>query len=245
MPNASPFSRRHLLGWAGGLTAAAVLGAPLFAAGMLRRPAGPAPTAPIPAPLIDNPAAGRTSETIVLAGGCFWGIQGVFQHVKGVTAAVSGYAGGRAATAHYEVVGTGTTGHAESVQITFDPRQVTLGQLLRIFFTVGTDPTQVNQQFPDAGPQYRSVVFFSTPAQKRVAEAYIAQLNAAHVFAAPIATQVTANPGFYAAEAYHQNYLTLHPTQPYIATYDLPKVEALKRMFPAFYRAQPVLVRAP
>ena len=168
----------------------------------------------------------------------------MFQHVKGVTSAVSGYCGGGRATAQYEVVGTGTTGHAESVQVTFDPRQVTLGQLLRIFFTVGTDPTQVNQQFPDAGPQYRSVVFYSTPTQKRVAEAYIAQLNQARVFAAPIATQISANSGFFPAEGYHQDYLYLHPNQPYIATYDVPKVEALKRMFPAFYRAQPVLVRA-
>lgn len=196
------------------------------------------------------PAATTKSATaaglqkVVFAGGCFWGIQGVFQHVNGVTKAVSGYAGGKKETADYETVGTGKTGHAESVEVTFDPKKVSYEDLLRIFFSVATDPTQLNQQFPDGGPQYRGVIFYNTPDQKRVTEAYIAQLNAAKAFRKPIVTKVQANSGFYAAEGYHQDYLYLHPGEPYIAIYDIPKVKALKKYFPAQYRDQPMLVAA-
>ncbi|HZZ34720.1 MAG TPA: peptide-methionine (S)-S-oxide reductase MsrA [Caulobacteraceae bacterium] len=195
----------------------------------------------LPAPATDAPAKAGL-QTAVLSGGCFWGVQGVFQHVKGVTKAVSGYAGGRASTASYELVGTGTTGHAESVQITFDPKQISYGQILRIFFSVATDPTQVGGQFPDRGPQYRTEIFYADADQKRVAQAYIAQLTKARAFPRPIATRVDPLTGFYPAEAYHQDYLTLHPTQGYIATYDIPKVQALKALFPTHYRTNPVLV---
>ena len=180
----------------------------------------------------------------MLAGGCFWGIQGVFAHVKGVTNVVSGYSGGEAKTAHYGMVGTGRTGHAEAVRITFDPKQISYGQVLQIFFSVATDPTQLNRQFPDQGPQYRSNVFFASPAQQATATAYIAQLNRAKSFGKPIVTRVDALQGFFPAERYHQNYLTLHPEQPYITTYDLPKVAALKSLFPEVYRAAPVLAKS-
>ncbi len=189
-----------------------------------------------------NPRSGQ--ETVVFSGGCFWGVQGVFEHVKGVRSAVSGYAGGAAATAHYEMVSTGTTGHAESVKITFDPRVISFGQLLQIFFSVATDPTQLNQQFPDNGPQYRSEVFFTTPAQAAEARSYIAQLDRDHAFQRPIVTRVDPLVGFYPAEGYHQDYLVRHPDWPYIATYDLPKVEALKTLFPKRFKAQPTLVLA-
>ena len=197
----------------------------------------------LPAPKIDvaTTAAGKL-ETAVLAGGCFWGVQGVFQHVKGVKMVYSGYSGGLGATAHYELVGTGTTGHAESVQIVFDPAQISFGEVLRIFFTVATDPTQVNMQYPDEGPQYRNEIFYTTPDQKRVAEAYIQQLNDAHVFKKPIATRVDPMKGFFKAEDYHQDYLTLHPNQSYIATFDIPKVNMLRAAFPERYTATPVLV---
>lgn len=196
----------------------------------------------VPAPLRDLPADGATTRSIVLSGGCFWGVQGVFQHVKGVTRAVSGYAGGTKATADYETVSSGETGHAESVQVTYDPRQVSYGTLLRVFFSVALDPTQVNRQGPDSGTQYRSEIFTTTAAEAEVAWAYIAQLDAAHVWSAPIATRVDRLPGFYAAEAYHQDYLTLHPEQPYIAFNDIPKVEALRALFPALYTPTPRLV---
>jgi peptide-methionine (S)-S-oxide reductase len=196
----------------------------------------------VPAPAIDEPASAASRETMAVAGGCFWGVQGVFQHVKGVSEALAGYDGGKAATAQYETVSTGITGHAESVRITFDPRVISYGQLLRIFFSVVTDPTQVNAQYPDSGPQYRSEIFAYTPAQARVAQLYIAQLDHARVFPAPIATIVGHNTGFYPAEAYHQNYLTLNPDSEYIATFDLPKVKALSRVFPADYAAKPALV---
>ena len=204
------------------------------------------PAQALPAPKIDAaaPAAGKL-ETAVLSGGCFWGVQGVFQHVKGVKQVYSGYSGGLGATAQYELVSTGTTGHAESVQIVFDPAQISFGEVLRIFFTVATDPTQVNMQYPDEGPQYRNEIFYATPDQKRVAEAYIQQLNDAHVFKKPIATRVDPLKGFYKAEDYHQDYLTLHPNQPYIATFDIPKVKALKAIFPDRYLAKPVLVGRP
>jgi peptide-methionine (S)-S-oxide reductase len=201
----------------------------------------PASAAALPAPAIDAPRGGG-DQVVVLSGGCFWGIQGVFQHVKGVKSAVSGYAGGTAATADYETVSTGTTGHAESVRIVFDPSQVSFGTLLRIFFSVGTDPTQLNHQFPDEGPQYRNEIWFTNADQQRVANAYIAQLDKAHAFRDRIVTRVEPLKGFYAAEAYHQDYLTLHPDSGYIARYDLPKVAQLKRDFPAYYRADPVLV---
>ena len=180
------------------------------------------------------PASAPDSEIAVLAGGCFWGVQGVFAHVKGVRQAVSGYAGGEAATASYEQVGAGMTGHAEAVEVVFDPRVISFGQLLQIYFSVATDPTQLNRQFPDEGPQYRGEVFASSPAQAAAARAYIAQLDAAGEFSHPIVTRVDPLKGFYPAEAYHQDYLLLHPDQPYIASYDLPKVAALKALFPAW-----------
>jgi peptide-methionine (S)-S-oxide reductase len=197
----------------------------------------------LPAPQVDTPPpAPGQMETAVLSGGCFWGVQGVFEHVVGVETVYAGYAGGSAATAHYEMVGTGTTGHAESVRIRFDPRVISYGEILRIFFSVATDPTQLNEQFPDEGPQYRGEVFYANPDQKRVAEAYIRQLNAAKALARPIVTRVDALPGFYKAEDHHQDYLVRHPGDPYIATYDLPKVEMLRRVFPDRYRATPATV---
>ncbi|MDT5391638.1 MAG: peptide-methionine (S)-S-oxide reductase [Mycobacterium sp.] len=197
----------------------------------------------VPAPALDEPTpASAASETAVLAGGCFWGVQGAFQHVKGVTEAESGYAGGSKDTADYDTVSTGSTGHAESVRITYDPSQVTFGQLLRIYFSVVTDPTQLNRQGPDEGTQYRSAIFAQDATQQRVADAYLAQLNAAKAFPAPIVTKVEPNTGFFPAEGYHQNYLNSNPTYPYIAINDMPKVNGLKQLFPALYRDQPVLV---
>jgi peptide-methionine (S)-S-oxide reductase len=195
----------------------------------------------IPAPALD-PQSAAPSATIVLAGGCFWGVQGVFQHVEGVTSAVSGYDGGEKATAEYEMVGSGTTGHAESVRVTYDPHKVSLGKLLQIYFSVAHDPTELNRQGPDTGPQYRSTIFPATEDQARTAKAYIAQLDEAHVFPKKIATTIEPGKTFYPAEGYHQDYLTLHPHQPYIAFNDIPKVENLKRLFAADYRADPVLV---
>ena len=186
----------------------------------------------LPDPAVDTPlAATHGQQTAVVAGGCFWGIQAVFQHVKGVTEATSGYSGGSAATAEYEVVSTGATGHAESVKITFDPSQVSYGQLLKVFFSVAHDPTQLNRQVPDEGTQYRSAIFYADKDQERIAEAYIVQLQQAKVFARPIVTQVVPLKSFYAAEAYHQNYATLHPDSPYIAINDAPKVEHLRQQF--------------
>ena len=196
----------------------------------------------IPAPTVDEQPAMGQSETAVFAGGCFWGVQGVFQHVKGVANAVSGYAGGDASTAQYETVSTGETGHAESVRVTFDPHQVSYGKLLQIYFSVVHDPTELNRQGPDEGTQYRSEIFAETPDQARIAKAYIADLNKAHAFEAAIVTKVEPLRGFYPAEGYHQDYLTLHPNQPYIVFNDLPKVENLKRLFPALYRTEPALV---
>ncbi len=190
----------------------------------------------VPGPAVDLPLSkAKGTDSIVLAGGCFWGIQAVFQHVKGVTSAVSGYSGGSAQTANYETVSEGSSGHAESVKITYDPSQISLGQLLRIFFSVAHDPTQLNRQGPDSGTQYRSAIFHNSDEQKRIAEAYIDQLNRAKVFPGRIVTEVTGIHGFYPAEDYHQDYATLHPNQPYIAINDLPKVEHLKQMFPAIY----------
>jgi peptide-methionine (S)-S-oxide reductase len=190
----------------------------------------------IPAPTVDEPSTGRPkAETAVLSGGCFWGVQGVFQHVKGVTSAQSGYAGGDAATANYDTVSTGTTKHAESVRITYDPAQVTYGQLLRVFFGVVQDPTELNFQGPDVGPQYRSVIFAQDDTQRNIANAYIAQLNGAGAFSGPIVTTVSQQTPFYPAEAYHQDYLSLNPNNPYIVQNDLPKLGALKSTFPELY----------
>jgi peptide-methionine (S)-S-oxide reductase len=198
----------------------------------------------VPPPALDETAPASSSEVAVLAGGCFWGVQGVFQHVAGVTSAVSGYTGGGPETAHYEMTSSGTTGHAESVQITFDPHRITYGKLLQIYFSVAHDPTELNRQGPDTGTQYRSTIFAQNAEQARIAAAYIAQLNAAKVFPAPVVTTIEQGKTFYAAEAHHQNYLTLHPHEPYIAINDIPKVEALQRLFPELYRADPVLVAA-
>jgi len=197
----------------------------------------------VPPPAQDETAQANT-EVTVLAGGCFWGVQGVFQHVKGVTRAVSGYAGGEAKTAHYETVGTGETGHAESVEITFDPRVVSFGKLLQIYFSVAHDPTELNYQGPDSGTQYRSTVFAQSDEQARIAQAYVAQLNAAHVFPAKVVTTIEPGKSFYPAEEYHQDFLTRHPDYPYIVINDLPKVANLQRLFPDAYRADPVLVLA-
>jgi peptide-methionine (S)-S-oxide reductase len=195
-----------------------------------------APPAPVPAPVVDEPRPSSPARhSVVVAGGCFWGIQAVFQHVKGVISATSGYSGGSAKTAEYEIVSTGETGHAESVQIVYDPSQITLGELLRIFFSVAHDPTQLNRQGPDEGTQYRSSIFYANDDQKRVADAYIAQLNNARVFPRPIVTQVVPLQVFYPAEAYHQNYAALHPSQPYILFNDAPKVEHLRQEFPDLY----------
>jgi peptide-methionine (S)-S-oxide reductase len=195
----------------------------------------------IPLPEIDTPAAEATRPQVaVLAGGCFWGLQGMFEHVQGVTKVVAGYSGGEKATAHYEMVGTETTGHAESVEITFDPKQISYGQLLRLFFSVAHDPTELDRQGPDRGPSYRSEIFFASPAQERVARAYVAQLTKAKVFASPIVTKIEPLKGFYAAEDYHQDYLIHNPRQPYIVYNDLPKIDALKRVYPQLYRPAPV-----
>lgn len=197
----------------------------------------------IPAPAMDAaPASGI--QTAVVAGGCFWGVQGVFQHTAGVVNAVSGYAGGTKATADYQTVSSGRTGHAESVEIKFDPKKISYGKILQIYFSVVHDPTQLNRQGPDTGTQYRSAIFTTSDEQKKVAEAYIAQLDSAKVFSRPIVTKVGALEGFYPAEAYHQDYLTLHPTQPYIAYNDIPKVENLKKLFADNYIEKPTLVSA-
>jgi peptide-methionine (S)-S-oxide reductase len=196
----------------------------------------------VPAPAHDEAAGSATQEVAILAGGCFWGVQGVFQHVAGVTSAVSGYAGGDDATAHYDLVSTGTTGHAESVKITYDPHKITYGRLLQIYFSVAHDPTELDRQGPDAGTQYRSAIFPTDAAQADEAKAYIAQLNQAHAFDAAIVTRIEPNRAFYPAEAHHQDFLTLHPNYPYIAINDMPKVENLKRLFPDLYRPDPVLV---
>jgi len=196
----------------------------------------------IPTPTAEAPASAGL-ETAVLAGGCFWGIQAVYQHTKGVTNAVSGYAGGTQADADYQTVSGGSTGHAESVKVTFDPRQISYGQILQIYFAVAHDPTQLNRQGPDSGTQYRSEIFPQSEAQQKTATAYIAQLNAAHFFKKPIATKTgTMKAAFFPAEDYHQDYATRHPYQPYIVINDAPKVASLKTTFPALYREAPVLV---
>lgn len=197
----------------------------------------------IPAPAMDA-APASAIQTAVIAGGCFWGVQGVFQHTAGVVNAVSGYAGGAKATADYQTVSSGRTGHAESVEIKYDPKKISYGKILQIYFSVAHDPTQLNRQGPDTGTQYRSAIFTTSDEQKKVAEAYIAQLNGAKVFSKPIVTKIGALEAFYPAEAYHQDYLTLHPNQPYIAYNDLPKVENLKKLFADNYIEKPTLVSA-
>jgi peptide-methionine (S)-S-oxide reductase len=222
----------------GALAAAAIV----FWQGVPRAFGGAEAAVMVPAPALDEPAGGARTETAIFAGGCFWGVQGVFQHVKGVISAVSGYAGGAADTAHYRIVSRGDTGHAESVKVVFDPAQVSYGTLLRVFFSVVQDPTELNRQGPDTGTQYRSAIFPTSPAQRRVAQAYIAQLTDAHVFKRPIVTRVEQDTGFYPAEKHHQNFLADHPMYPYIVINDLPKIANLKRLYPSLYRDTPVLV---
>lgn len=195
----------------------------------------------IPPPALDEPKQPGPPQTAVLAAGCFWGVQGVFEHVRGVRKVVSGYAGGERNTAQYYTVSTGSTGHAESVMITFDPAQISYGQLLQIAFSVVHDPTQLNRQGPDLGSQYRSAIFYASADQQRIAQSYIEQLNQAHAFPRPIATRLEPLKGFYPAEDYHQDYLVKHPNAPYIEYNDMPKVKSLERVFPALYDPQPVL----
>ena len=229
----SPFSRLSLC--------AAVIGALAITAFAVAPSRAAEDAVIIPAPAADVPASDGV-ETVVVAGGCFWGVQGVFQHTAGVVNAVSGYAGGSKSTADYNMVSTGTTGHAESVEVKYDPKKISYGKILQIFFSVAHDPTQLNRQGPDSGTQYRSAIFTTTDEQKKVTDAYIGQLNAAKVYKKPIVTKVGPLEGFYPAEAYHQDYLTLHPTQPYIAYNDIPKVENLKKIFAANYLEKPTLV---
>jgi peptide-methionine (S)-S-oxide reductase len=231
----NPFSRFAL--------GAAAIGALVIAAFVAMPSRAAEDAVKIPPPAADT-QTGDGIQTAVLSGGCFWGVQGVFQHTAGVTSAVSGYAGGSQMTATYEQVSSGSTGHAESVQIKYDPKKVSYGKILQIFFSVVHDPTQLNRQGPDSGTQYRSAIFTTSDEQKKVAEAYIAQLNAAKVYPKPIVTKIGPLQGFFAAEAYHQDYLTLHPNQPYIAYNDLPKVENLKKLFADNYIEKPTLVRA-
>ena len=196
----------------------------------------------LPAPAVDMPPGQATSAVAVLAGGCFWGVQAVYQHTKGVTSAVSGYAGGDKRTAKYEIIGSGTTGHAEAVLVTYDPRQISYGQLLQIFFSVVHDPTELNRQGPDIGTQYRSAIFTTNAEQAKIAAAYIAQLDQARAFRKAIVTKIEPDRTFYPAEPYHQDFLMQNMRNPYIVTYDLPKIEDLKHFFPDRYRATPVLV---
>jgi peptide-methionine (S)-S-oxide reductase len=203
------------------------------------------PATPIPPPTVDAPASNAPGlQSVVLAGGCFWGVQAVFQHTRGVTQALSGYAGGAKEDASYEIVSSGRTGHAEAVHVTFDPQQISLGRILQIYFSVAHDPTQLNRQGPDEGTQYRSAIFYKDSSQKALAEGYIAQLNKTGAFKRPIVTRIDPLAGFYAAEAYHQDYATLHPNNSYIRYNDLPKVENLKQHYSELYLDKPVLVAA-
>jgi len=221
----------------------------VFLAGALAAVAGAwalaaEPVVLAPAPAFDAPLAKvNGTATAILSGGCFWGMQDVFQHVKGVTEAMSGYTGGATDTAHYEIVSTGTTRQAESLKITYDPSVITYGTLLRIFVSVAANPTELNYQGPDHGPQYRSMIWVENPQQRRIADAYLRQLDVAHTFGAPIVTQVDTAMPFYPAEPYHQNFATLHPDYPYIALIDAPKITALAERFPRLYRAAPTQVR--
>ena len=232
-----PFSPARRAGLAAAIAAALVAAVPLAASAAEA-------AVKIAAPAVDATTGASGMQTAVFAGGCFWGVQGVFQRVHGVSQAVSGYSGGTEKTAMYELVGSGLTGHAESVKVTFDPKKVSYGTLLQIFFSVVHDPTQLNRQGPDSGTQYRSAVFYADASQKETAEKYVAQLDAAKSFPKKIVTQVVPLVAFYPAEAYHQDYLTLHPTSGYIVYNDLPKIENLKAIFPQQYRAEPALVMA-
>jgi peptide-methionine (S)-S-oxide reductase len=216
----------------------------LFTAVVLWQMAPHAAEAPVslPAPVKDSPKAQGPLQTAVLAGGCFWGMQGVFEHVKGVKRVLAGYAGGNRSTAQYETVSSGTTGHAESVQITFDPAQITYGEILRVYFSVAHDPTQLNRQGPDEGTQYRSAIFYANPEQQSIATDYIAQLDQSHLFKRPIVTRVDSLKGFFVAEGYHQDYLVHNPNNPYIVYNDLPKLAALRRVLPDMYTERPTLV---
>ena len=194
----------------------------------------------IPDPAVDETLASQKGQqTVVVSGGCFWGVQAVFQHVKGVTRATSGYSGGTVKNPDYEQVSSGTTGHAESVEIVYDPSKITLGQLLKVFFSVAHDPTELNRQGPDTGTQYRSIIFFSNTDQQRIAQSYVDQLNQSKVFSQPIVTQIVPLKAFYRAEDYHQNYATEHPDNPYIAMFDLPKLKNLQQQFPSLFVAKP------
>jgi peptide-methionine (S)-S-oxide reductase len=217
------------------VAAAAVLG-------WLGRAPAAEPPAALPAPAVDNPKHAGPFETAVLAGGCFWGMQGVFEHVRGVRSVLAGYSGGAANTAHYDDVGTGTTGHAESVQITFDPDELSFGELLQIYFSVAHDPTELDRQGPDSGSQYRSDIFYADETQRRIAASYIAQLDRARSFGRPIATRVDPLKGFYAAEGYHQDFYLKNPDYPYIVINDLPKIRRLQQRFPQYYRGTPATV---
>jgi peptide-methionine (S)-S-oxide reductase len=213
-----------------------VLTAVLMSSASASKLTSSAAAAAFPSPAMDDPlASAPAKETLVLAGGCFWGVQAVYQHVKGVTRATSGYAGGQAKTASYHIVSSGATGHAESVEIVYDPSQISYGQLLRVFFSVAHDPTERNRQGPDEGTQYRSVIFYTSPRQQEIARAYIAQLDGAKIFKRPIATEVVPLAGFYAAEAYHQDYATTHPFDPYIMVNDKPKVNNLQSHYPDLF----------
>ena len=229
---------RGIVNTLGLLAAAGLLGW-----GLLGNSAAQEKAVVLPAPALDVPAGGAAAtETAVFAGGCFWGVQAVFQHTRGVLNAVSGYSGGARETASYSAVGSGRTGHAEAVQVSYDPKQISYGKLLQIYFSVAHDPTQLNRQGPDTGTQYRSAIFYSTDSQKRVAQAYIAQLDAAKAWPRKIVTEVAPLTVFYPAEAYHQDYATRHPDSPYIRRFDLPKVANLRAVMPAVYRETPVLV---
>jgi peptide-methionine (S)-S-oxide reductase len=232
-----PFLKLRTPVWLASALALATLGAVLWHSPLLGAEA-PVVIAP---PTLDNPKAPGPTQTAVLSGGCFWGVQGVFEHVRGVKKVIAGYAGGDRRTAQYETVSSGTTGHAESVEIMFDPAEVSYGQLLQISFSVVHDPTQFNRQGPDLGNQYRSAIFYADDNQKRIAEAYISQLNQSHAYPRPIVTHVDPLKGFYAAEDYHQDYLIRNPDSPYIAYYDLPKIDNFKRTFPELYSGRPVL----
>jgi peptide-methionine (S)-S-oxide reductase len=215
------------------LLLAALIGAPL--------PATAAePAVVIPAPALDDARAAGPLQTAVLAGGCFWGVQGVYEHVRGVKQVLSGYSGGSKATAEYEVVSRGRTGHAESVQIRFDPKEISYGEILRIYFSVVHDPTQLDQQGPDSGPQYRSNIFYASSAQRKIAQAYIVQLDQAKVFERPIVTRVDPLKAFYPAEEYHQDFLQHNPNHPYIVINDLPKIDNLRKIFPTYFREPPI-----
>ena len=226
------------------VTIAALLALPLATAGLLSHAGAEGQLRDLPTPAVDPAPSGGGLQTAVFAGGCFWGVQGVFEHVRGVRQALSGYAGGPREAATYELVSTGETGHAESVKVTYDPAVVSYGTLLRVFFSVAHDPTQLNRQGPDHGTQYRSEIFYTSPAQKAVADAYVAQLGTAHVFARPIVTKIESLPGFYPAEGYHQDFMVHHPDHPYIVINDAPKVAALEHTAPALYRPDPVLSAA-